>query len=84
MRAFQRPVTPTVSVRRESVAGSCPACGAAELASYPVLSEQGWWRVVKCQRCLHALSREPGPLLGVFGDPRPGHDAAAVPGGSGA
>lgn len=70
MPSFPRPSTPTVEVRRAPVAGQCPACGAGELAAYPVLSEGGWWQVVKCQRCLHSVRREPGPLLGAFGDPR--------------
>ena len=72
MPNFPRPATPTVAVPRQRVPGTCPACGAAELASYPVLSEGGWWQVVKCQRCLHSVRREPGPLLGAFGDPRIG------------
>jgi hypothetical protein len=76
MPSFPRPSTPSVAVPRAPVAGQCPACGAAELATYPVLSEGGWWRVVKCQRCLHALRREPGPLLGAFGEPRAGRAAA--------
>ena len=67
---YPRPTTSTVAVQRAAVSGDCPACGAAALAAYPVLSEGGWWRVVKCQRCLHAVAREPGPLLGPFGDPR--------------
>jgi allophanate hydrolase subunit 1 len=70
MPQFPRPATPTVAVPRESVPGSCPACGAAALASYPVLGEGGWWQVVKCQRCLHSVRREAGPLLGAFGEPR--------------
>jgi hypothetical protein len=82
MRAFPRPATATVAVRREPVRGQCPACGAGELAAYPVLSEQGWWQVVKCQRCLHALRREPGPLLGVFGDPRPARRGGSGDGGT--
>jgi hypothetical protein len=31
-----------------------------------VLTEGGWWSVVKCQQCLTSLSREPGPLFGSF------------------
>ncbi|MGC4253091.1 MAG: hypothetical protein QM605_16905 [Sphingobium sp.] len=31
---------------------------------YPVHSEGGWFDVVKCQACLHSLSRDPGPRLG--------------------
>lgn len=53
-----------VSVEREAVEGTCPACGRAELASYPVCSEGGWFLVVKCQRCLHSVSRERWALLG--------------------
>lgn len=53
-----------ISVEREPVDGSCPSCGAAQLSAYPVLSEGGWYRVVKCQRCLASLAREPWALLG--------------------
>jgi allophanate hydrolase subunit 1 len=55
---YQRPSTATVAVERTAVAGNCSACGAAQLASYPVLSEGGWFKVVKCQACLNSVSRE--------------------------
>ena len=55
---YQRPNTATVAVERTAVAGQCNACGAATLASYPVLSEGGWFKVVKCQNCLASMSRE--------------------------
>jgi hypothetical protein len=48
------------------VEGTCPECGANDLAEYPVLSEGGWWDVRKCQSCLASVSREPGPLFGVY------------------
>lgn len=51
-------------VDREPVPGICPACGAAELKAYPVLSEGGWFHVVKCGRCLHSVSRQRWSLLG--------------------
>jgi hypothetical protein len=63
---FPRPSTATVFAPRTPVAGACPECGAHSLASYRVMSEGGWWLVVKCGRCLHSVSREPGPLLGAF------------------
>jgi hypothetical protein len=66
MHNFPRPTTATVFAARTPVAGTCPECGAQALASYRVMSEGGWWRVVKCCQCLHSLSREPGPLLGAF------------------
>lgn len=66
MHQFSRPNTPTVAATREAVEGFCPSCGATELRSYRVLSEGGWWNVVKCQQCLTSVSREPGPLLGGF------------------
>lgn len=47
-----------VSVRREAVSGKCPECGGVDIRSYPVISEKGWQRVVKCQSCLASLSRE--------------------------
>ena len=49
---------PGVLAPREPVAGSCPACKAQALASYPALSEGGWFRVVKCQACLESLERQ--------------------------
>ena len=66
MHNFPRPGTATVIAPRTKVAGACPECGAESLASYRVMSEGGWWQVVKCGRCLHSVSREPGPLLGAF------------------
>ena len=59
-----RPTEETLSVTREPVEGTCPACGEAQLEKYPVLSEGGWFDVVKCANCLHSVSREPGPKLG--------------------
>jgi vanillate/4-hydroxybenzoate decarboxylase subunit D len=59
-----RPTEPTLVVHREPVSGQCPECGAGQLSAYPVLSEGGWFDVVKCGNCLHSLSREPGPRLG--------------------
>lgn len=64
--SFPRPSEPYVSVERRAVDGTCPECGATALAAYPVLSENGWWDVVKCQSCLCSISREPGPLFGVY------------------
>ena len=66
MHNFPRPTTATVSSARTPVAGNCPECGAPALARYRVMSEGGWWLVVKCGLCLHSVSREPGPLLGAF------------------
>jgi hypothetical protein len=61
-------MTPESNVRsapeKEPVAGTCPRCGADDLARYPVLAAGGWFLVVKCQRCLHSLSREPWHRLG--------------------
>lgn len=51
-------------MEREDVSGNCLACGAVALAKYPVCTEGGWFNVVKCQECLHTVSRERGPLLG--------------------
>jgi hypothetical protein len=51
-------------VEREPVEGACEACGAEELKRYPVLSENGWFLVTKCQRCLTSAQREPWLLHG--------------------
>jgi vanillate/4-hydroxybenzoate decarboxylase subunit D len=64
MQSYPRPETLRVYVEKLDVDGACPECGSDELQSYPVLSEGGWWDVVKCQRCLCSVSRERGPLLG--------------------
>ncbi len=50
-------------LERELVEGACPRCG-GELRRYPVNSEGGWFDVVKCQNCLHSVSRVRGPRLG--------------------
>ena len=62
--AHPRPAEPTVSVHREPVEGDCPQCTSAQLQADPVLTEGGWFDVVRCANCLHDVSREPGPLLG--------------------
>jgi vanillate/4-hydroxybenzoate decarboxylase subunit D len=64
MPPFPRPQEATVSLVKEPVDGSCPECGAAQLRRYPVNSEGGWFQVVKCQNCLHSVSRERWHLLG--------------------
>ena len=63
---FMRPSTPEVHAQRTPVEGPCPACGTPSLSQYRVLSEGGWWEVVKCRHCLHSVSREPGPLFGTL------------------
>jgi hypothetical protein len=64
MHAFPRPTEPTLDAVRTPVEGACPECGATDLARYRVLSEGGWWNVVKCQACLASVTREPGPPYG--------------------
>jgi hypothetical protein len=64
MHNFPRPKTPTVSAERTPVDGNCPICAQPALHKYRVMSEGGWWYVVKCSQCLHSISREQGPLLG--------------------
>jgi uncharacterized Zn finger protein len=59
-----RPTDPNPVQSREAVGGACPECGAEALARYPVLSERGWFLVVKCQDCLHSVSREKWHRLG--------------------
>ena len=58
MHTFPRPTEAHVSVEREPVDGTCESCGANALQAYPVLSEGGWFKVVKCQECLSSKSRE--------------------------
>ena len=62
--SFPRPLDPAPVQARETVAGHCEECGAEALMRYPVLSERGWFIVVKCQQCLHSASREKWARLG--------------------
>lgn len=61
---FQRPEELFPVQQKEPVEGACSACGTEELRRYPVLSEGGWFMVVKCQACLHSESREKWNRLG--------------------
>ncbi len=61
---FPRPAEAAPVQAREPVAGACEECGAEDLLRYPVLSEGGWFIVVKCQSCLHSMSREHWARLG--------------------
>ncbi|WP_131745944.1 hypothetical protein [Frankia sp. Cppng1_Ct_nod] len=51
-------------VAKENTDGICPECGDTALQRYPVLSEGGWFEVVKCRECLASLSRTPWSRLG--------------------
>ncbi|HVU72871.1 MAG TPA: hypothetical protein VHE83_07905 [Mycobacteriales bacterium] len=51
-------------MERELVAGRCTACGQERLERYPVLSEGGWFLVVKCQACLASERRDRWNRLG--------------------
>jgi hypothetical protein len=66
MWSFPRPKSLTLEVTRTPAAGSCPSCGTESLASYPVLSDGGWWQVTKCQSCLVSVERVKGPRLGSY------------------
>lgn len=72
MWSFPRPGEKTLSVERKRVVGACDACGAEDLATYPVVSEGGWWEVVKCQTCLVSVERTRGPMLGSYEPLGPG------------
>lgn len=62
--SFPRPDEPRPKLEREIVAGECPECAKQALMRYPVLSEGGWYMAVKCQQCLHSVSREKWNRLG--------------------
>ena len=63
---FTRPATPEVHAVRQPVDGPCPGCSEPRLQRYRVLSEGGWWEVVKCAACLHSVERRSGPLFGTL------------------
>ncbi|WP_051898880.1 hypothetical protein [Sciscionella sediminilitoris] len=70
------PVSEGISVSRDEVSESqlrelgvnlerdFPGSTAADFRRYPVLSEGGWFMVVKHQKTLVSVSREPWRLLG--------------------
>jgi len=62
--SFVRPQELRPVQDREPVDGNCDECGAQALKRYPVLSEGGWFMVVKCQECLYSQSREKWTRLG--------------------
>lgn len=66
MHTFPRPQQLRLYEERIPAEGHCPECEQSDLRKYRVLSEGGWWEVVKCQACLNSLSREPAPPLGSF------------------
>jgi hypothetical protein len=66
MHTFPRPTELHLSVERRRVNGTCPECGAEELAEYRVLGDGGWFDVRKCQACLASVSREPAPPFGSY------------------
>lgn len=57
-------IAPPLHVERKPVGGTCSCCGKASLAHYPVLAENGWFDVVKCQACLNSESRTRWNRLG--------------------
>ncbi len=52
------------SVEFSPFAGCCPHCTGEALARYVVLSEGGWFHVLKCRSCLTSLERVPAGLHG--------------------
>jgi vanillate/4-hydroxybenzoate decarboxylase subunit D len=63
---FIRPEQLYLRATREPVDAACGECGGTHAAAYRVLSEGGWWNVVKCQDCLASISREPDAAYGSF------------------
>lgn len=53
---FPPPAEDRLVVERVEVEGTCPKCGEAELARYPVANFIGPRIVTKCQRCFHHLA----------------------------
>ncbi len=55
---------PVAPVTRDAVDIRCPECGAECVRKYPVLAENGWQMVEKCQACLRSITRRPWRRLG--------------------
>jgi hypothetical protein len=58
MDSFPRPTEERLYEKKEKVNRVCPECGSHDVAAYRVLSDAGWWEVVKCQNCLYSLERK--------------------------
>ena len=58
MDSFPRPTEERLYEKKEKVDRVCPECGSQDVAAYRVLSDAGWWDVVKCQDCLYSLERK--------------------------
>jgi hypothetical protein len=58
MDSFPRPAEQSLFEKKEAVDRVCPECGSHDVAAYRVLTDGGWWDVVKCQDCLCSLERE--------------------------
>lgn len=58
---FSRPEEETLSVPREPVDDTCPACAGTDIRRYPMLRNTGWALVVRCQDCLTDLRSEDPP-----------------------
>lgn len=66
MHLFARPLNPTLDAAKQAVTRPCPSCHSTSAAKYQVLSEGGWWDVVKCVDCLRSHERSRAPRLGAF------------------
>jgi N-methylhydantoinase B len=55
---------PVAAVTRDPVDSRCPECGSEQVLRYPVLADNGWQMVDKCQVCLCSLARRPWRRLG--------------------
>ena len=58
MDSFPRPTEQSLYEKKKKVNSMCPECGSRHIAAYRVLTDGGWWDVVKCQDCLYSLERE--------------------------
>jgi hypothetical protein len=58
MNSCPRPAEECLYEKREKVDRVCPDCGSHNVATYRVLSDGGWWDVMKCQDCLYSLERK--------------------------
>jgi len=58
MDSFPRPKDERLFEKKEKVDGTCTQCGSLDIMAYRVLTDGGWWDVMKCQDCLFSLDRK--------------------------